>query len=97
MVAVPGVGNGLFHVRREERRLVKRAHRVVCFSAAELVKGLVVHAASRPSALFLVMTILLHHVMGSPTGTGSITPSAMSLSRSALTCFCQCRGTDIGV
>ena len=44
-------GNGLFHVRREERRLVKRAHRVVCFSAAELVKGLV-HAASRSSALF---------------------------------------------
>ena len=35
MVAVPGVGNGLVHVRREERRLVKRAHRVVCFSAAE--------------------------------------------------------------
>ena len=52
MVAVPGVGNGIFHVRREDRRLVKRAHRVVCFSAAELVKGLVVHAASRPSALF---------------------------------------------
>ena len=52
MVAVPGVGNGLFRVRREERRLVKRAHRVVCFSAAELVKGLVVHVSSRPSALF---------------------------------------------
>ena len=52
MVAVPGVGNGLFHVPREQRRLMKRAHRVVCFSAAELVKGLVVNAASWPSALF---------------------------------------------
>ena len=52
MVAVPGVGNGVFHVLREQRRLMKRPHRVVCFSAAELVKGLVVHAASWPSALF---------------------------------------------
>ena len=52
MVAVPGVGNGLSHVPREERCLMKRAHRVVCFSAAEFVKGLVVHAESRSCALF---------------------------------------------
>ena len=53
MVAVPGVGNGLFHVRREDRRLVKRAHRVVCFSAAELVKGLVGNGEGQKGGLWM--------------------------------------------
>ena len=36
-------------------------------------------------------------VTGSPTGTGSMTPSATSWSRPALTLSCQWRGTRTGV
>ena len=39
----------------------------------------------------------LHHVTGSPTGTGSRTFSATSWSRPAFTLSCQWSGTGTGV
>ena len=97
-ITVPSVGNGLFRVPREKRRRMKRAHRVVYFSAAELVKSLVVHAASRPSALFPSDDHPAAPCHGfTYRNWFDYAPSAMYLSRSALTCSCQYRGIDICV
>ena len=41
-------------------------------------------------------TIREHHVVGSPMGTGSMTPSRTSRSSSSLTWACQCMGIDTG-
>ena len=46
---------------------------------------------------FAHTTMRWHHVTGSPTGTGSSTPSLTSRSSPALTSSCQWIGTGIGV
>ena len=49
-----------------------------------------------PSCL-RVITILWHHMTGTPAGTRSMTPRASSLIRSSCTFCCQCNGTVAGV
>ena len=95
MITIPTVKNSFLFVAWYSTSLMKQGSGVMGFPSCISIKSLEVYCSS--GFFFAQMTILWHHVMGSPIGTSSITANHIAWSSPVLTSSWQCSGAGMGV